>query len=189
MSRNLEYRNLSPIERRVALMHIAEVSQRDIARFIDVDQATVGNILQRVHVAKFIVAQHSTFARDLAPAYKDLSEAIEASANRAFEVDKEVMERLYATDVEHKHYVRAMLGAAATAQDILDRAGKRAPTKVVHSFDIEPTALAAIADVLREDDGISRAIDVTPNGAGLGGEVSPEVIPSHDGQTNGNGSH
>lgn len=167
MSRNYEHNSLSPIERRVALMHVADVSQRDIARFVDVDQVTVGNILKRPHVAKYILAQTSTFARDLAPAFKDLNDAIETAADRAFEVEKDVMERLYDYAPDQKGYIRAMLGAASTAQDILDRAGKRAPTKVVHSVDIEPGALEAIAQVLEEDKRVNRAIDVTPsNGNG-----------------------
>jgi hypothetical protein len=59
--------------------------------------------------------------------------------------------------------VRAQIGAASTAQDILDRAGKRAPTKVqteiTHTIDAE--ALAHVAEVLQEIHGPAAAIDVT----------------------------
>jgi hypothetical protein len=177
MPRRLEYRELEPIERRVALMRVAGMSEAVVGRFLDTDCMTVSAILKRPHVARFIIALESTFVQDLKESAKHLDNAIMNEANRAFIVEKEVMERLFAKEDD----VRAQLGAATTAQDILDRAGKRAPTKVIgevlHSVDAE--ALSHVADVLQEAL-THKIIDVTGNGNGnkegdrLAGEEAPE---------------
>jgi hypothetical protein len=102
---------------------------------------------------------------------RDLNKAIEDAAHRAFEVEETVMERLFTREYD----VRAQLGAAATAQDILDRAGKRAPAqqRIQVDYGIEPHALKAAVEALREHE---RVIDVTPQlrrangGVGGGGD-------------------
>jgi hypothetical protein len=156
MSRHLDYRELEPLERRVALMRAAGMSEQTIGHFIDVDYMTISAILKRPRVARYLLAIESTFANDIRAGAKTLDDAITHTANRAFVIEKEVMERLF----EQKESVRAQLGAATTAQDILDRAGKRAPTKiqteVTHTIDAE--ALGRVARVLQEH----QAIDVTP---------------------------
>ena len=164
MSRHLDYRDLEPLERRVALMRSAGMSEQTIGHFIDVDYMTISSILKRPRVARYLLAIESTFANDIREGAKTLDNAIIHTANRAFHIEKEVMERLF----EQKESVRAQLGAANTAQDILDRAGKRAPTKiqteVTHTIDAD--ALGRVAQVLKEH----QAIDVTPrriNGEGL----------------------
>lgn len=142
------------------------MSEAVIARFIDCDQVHVANILRRPRVAIYLMALESTFVQDISEASKHLNVAIENEAVNAFHVEKTVMERLFGMEAN----VRAQLGAASTAQDILDRAGKRAPTKVqtevTHTIDAE--ALAHVATVLEE---VHRApaIDVT-NGNGYGGD-------------------
>lgn len=154
MSRHLDYRDLEPIERRVALMRAAGASQNAIGRFLDCDQATVDAILSRPRVSRYLIALESTYAQGISESVGNLSTAIETAATRAFEVEQTVMERLFI----QQESIRAQLGAAQTAQDILDRAGKRAPTRVQaevqHS--ISPDALEHIADVLRE----TRTIEV-----------------------------
>jgi hypothetical protein len=156
MSRHLDYRELEPLERRVALMRAAGMSEQTIGHFIDVDYMTISAILKRPRVARYLLAIESTFANDIRAGAKTLDDAITHTANRAFVIEKEVMERLF----EQKESVRAQLGAATTAQDILDRAGKRAPTRiqteVTHTVDAE--ALSRVARVLQEH----QAIDVTP---------------------------
>jgi len=156
MSRHLDYRDLEPLERRVALMRAAGMSEAVIGRFIDTDYMTVNAILKRPRVARYLIALESTFVEEIGPSAKHLDAAIQNEARRAFHVEREVMETLFA----QKENVRAQMGAATTAQDILDRAGKRAPTKiqteVTHTIDAE--ALARVADVLNEH----KAIDVTP---------------------------
>jgi hypothetical protein len=156
MSRHLDYRDLEPLERRVALMRAAGMSEAVIGRFIDTDYMTVNAILKRPRVTRYLIALESTFVHEITASAKHLDAAINAEANRAFHVERDVMERLFAMEKD----VKAQLGAAATAQDILDRAGKRAPTKVqtevLHSIDAE--ALARVADVLAEHG----VIDVTP---------------------------
>jgi hypothetical protein len=160
MSRHLDYRDLEPLERRVALMRAAGMSEAVIGRFIDTDYMTVNAILKRPRVARFLIALESTFVNEISKSAKHLDAAIQEEAHRAFHIERDVMERLYAKESD----IRAQLGAAATAQDILDRAGKRAPTKiqgeVVHTIDAE--ALARVADVLQEHNG-RKVIDVTPS--------------------------
>jgi len=177
MSRHNEWRDLEPIERRAAMMRASGMSDAVIARFLDLDSTYVINIFKRPRVARYLIALESTFVTDISKSSKLLDTAILAEANRAFYVEKQVMERLF----ERSDCVRSQLGAAATAQDILDRAGKRAPTKiqaeVVHTIDAE--ALDLVAQVLGE----ARAIDITQesrNGQakegpdGMAGEEAPE---------------
>jgi 1-aminocyclopropane-1-carboxylate deaminase/D-cysteine desulfhydrase-like pyridoxal-dependent ACC family enzyme len=167
LSRHNDFRELEPIERRTALMRAAGMSENVIARFLDVDYVTVGNILKRPRVARYLFALEATFVEDIKDSAKHLDAAIMNEAKRAFAVERDVMERLYAMEDN----VRAQLGAASTAQDILDRAGKRAPTKIqgeiVHTIDAE--ALAHVATVLQEVHG-KPVIDVTPNGNGHGND-------------------
>lgn len=171
MSRHLDYRDLEPIERRVSLMRAAGMSEAVIGRFLDTDYMTVNAILKRPRVARYLLALETTFVEEIGPSAKNLTVAIDHAANRAFEIEKDVMERLYAKDQD----IRAQLGAAATAQDILDRAGKRAPTKIqsetIHTIDAE--ALAHVAKVLTEVNGHS-VIDVTPEANYNGREVDSE---------------
>lgn len=148
MPRDLTYRDLDPLERRCALMRAAGMAEPVIGRFIDTDAVHVAAILKRPRVARYLIALEATFAEDLSDAAKHLNQAIENEAAYAFHVEKTVMDRLF----EMESNVRAQLGAASTAQDILDRAGKRAPTKVqtevTHTIDAE--ALAHVASVLEE---------------------------------------
>lgn len=162
MSRHLDYRDLEPIERRAALMRAAGMSEAVIGRFMDCDYTTIAAILKRPRVARYLIALEATFVEEIAPSAQHLTAAIEHEAGRAFHIERAVMETLFT----QKENVRAQLGAAATAQDILDRAGKRAPTRVqteiTHTIDAE--ALANVALVLQEH----QAIDVSPGGNGNG---------------------
>lgn len=170
MSRHLDYRDLEPLERRVALMRAAGMSEAVIGRFIDTDYMTVKVILQRPRVARYLIALESTFVDEISESAKHLTASIENEAAYAFDVEKKVMDRLFAMESN----VRAQLGAASTAQDILDRAGKRAPTKVqteiTHTIDAE--ALAHVATVLQEVHGQAAAIDVTNGNGGRHEEAS-----------------
>jgi hypothetical protein len=169
MSRHLDYRELEPLERRVALMRAAGMSEAVIGRFIDTDYMTVSTILKRPRVARYLIALESTFVEEISESAKHLDAAIQNEAAYAFDVERKVMDRLFVMETN----VRAQLGAASTAQDILDRAGKRAPTKIqseiTHTIDAE--ALAHVATVLQEVHG-QPAIDVTPNGGSNGKEAS-----------------
>jgi len=156
MSRSIDYRELEPQERRAALMRAAGMSEATIGHLLDCDYMTINAILKRPRVARYLIAIESTFVQDLKASAKHLDDAIMNEASRAFHVEKNVMERLY----EMRDSIRAQMGAAATAQDILDRAGKRAPTRVqtevTHTIDAE--ALSHVAKVLGEH----KAIDITP---------------------------
>jgi len=159
MSRHLDYRDLEPLKRRCALMRAAGMSEQVIGHFLDTDYMTVSYILKKPRVSRYLIALESTFVNEIGPSAKHLTAAIEQEAVRAFQVERDVMERLFAMEED----VKAQMGAASTAQDILNRAGKRAPTKiestVTHTIDAE--ALAHVASVLLE---VNPPVDVTPNG-------------------------
>jgi hypothetical protein len=144
-------------------MRAAGMSEAVIGRFIDTDYMTVSMILKRPRVARYLIALESTFVEEISESAKHLDAAIQNEATYAFDVERKVMDRLFAMEQN----VRAQMGAVSAAQDILDRAGKRAPTKVqtevTHTIDAE--ALAHVASVLQEVHD-QRAIDVTPNGRG-----------------------
>jgi hypothetical protein len=177
MSRSIHYRDLEPHERRAAMMRAAGMSLAAIGQFLDCDYVTVAALLKRPRVARYMLALESTMVDAIdKSSVRDLNKAIEDSAHRAFEVEETVMERLF----NREYDVRAQLGAAATAQDILDRAGKRAPAqqRIQVDYGIEPHALQAAVAALREHE---RVLDVTPrettNGSarritGYGGEPS-----------------
>jgi len=128
-----------------------------IGQFLDVDYVTVAAILRRPRVARFLLALESTMLDGInKDTVKNLNDAIEQTTHEAFQIEVDVMRRLH----KREYDVRAQLGAAATAQDILDRAGKRAPaqTRVSVDYSIDTHAIRAAVDAIREH----RAIDVTP---------------------------
>jgi hypothetical protein len=137
-----------------------------IGQFLDCDYVTVAAILKRPRVARFLLALETTMVDQIdKSSIRNLNEAIENAAHRAFEVEETVMERLF----NREYDVRAQLGAATTAQDILDRAGKRAPTqqRVQVDYGIDAHALSAAVEALREHE---RVIDVTPGGGNNNGQ-------------------
>ena len=179
MPRHIDYRDLEPAERRAAMMRSAGMSLAAIGQFLDVDYVTIAAILKRPRVARFMLALESTMLEGLnKDNVRGLNEAIEETAHRAFDVETTVMERLFSREYD----VRAQLGAAATAQDILDRAGKRAPTqqRVQVDYGIDPSTLTAAVEALREHERV--AVDVTPRGGGWGGgkdySEAAEIDPS-----------
>lgn len=158
MSRSIHYRDLEPHERRAAMMRAAGMSLAAIGQFLDCDYVTIAAILKRPRVARFLLAVESTMVDGVDKDHvRTLNQSIEDAAHRAFDIETTVMERLF----NREYDVRAQLGAAATAQDILDRAGKRAPTqqRVQVDYGIDASALSAAVAALREHEGV---IDVTP---------------------------
>src|SRR5262249_36385321 len=118
MPRHIEYRDLEPAERRAPMMRSAGMSPAAIGQFLDVDYVTVAAILKRPRVARFLLALESTMLDGVnKDSVKNLNDAIEQATHEAFSVEVDVMRRLYRREYD----VRAQLGAAATAQDILDR--------------------------------------------------------------------
>src|SRR5262249_53795785 len=108
-------------------------------------------------VARFLLALESTMLDGVnKDSVKNLNDAIEQATHEAFSVEVDVMRRLYRREYD----VRAQLGAAATAQDILDRTGKRAPaqTPVSDNYSIDTHAIKQAVEAIREH----RAIDVRP---------------------------
>jgi len=169
MAMRLPYKDLEGYERRAALMRIAGASTNDIALLLETSVAEVSHIMARPHVSKFILHVSGMVADEaieVVEAAKDVNTRIVEAAGEALDTELEIMRDLR----ERKDNVRALLGAASTAQDILDRAGNRAPTRsitgIVHS--VNPEALARLGEVIKEMNPAAPSssrldeIDVTP---------------------------
>lgn len=169
MSRRVDGVCLSPIERRVASLHIGGASNDAIGYLMEMTGDNVSHILKRPKVAQFVFKMNALMGEEIGPAVKGLSEAMDDAAERAFKVECEAMERLFALDdIEDKKFVHAQASAANIAQDILDRAGKRAPTKVHQKveYSVAPATVEHLARIINEagggEDGGSNTIDITP---------------------------
>jgi len=169
-----KYKDLNPKERRVALMRAAGASEALIAQELESDSDHVRRILARPQVAKAITRLTAQFATEAAPIIRDLNAEIEAVAADAFDrlrrnmkiLDEVGDERLEADDF--KNGIRAKLGCVATTQDILDRAGKRAPTRTV----------GAVMHVIAPEqlEKLERIICDSTTGGGVVGVSAPGAI-------------
>jgi hypothetical protein len=159
-------------EKRIAFLHLSELDNSTIAFMMETSMANVRDTLNRPHVAKFIAQQRAIFVDDIRPVMRDMNLQIKEHTERAWEVEKDVMERLYQLGDDNKDYVRAQLGAAATAQDILDRAGNRAPTKILqkNEYSIAPESLSELERIMTE----ANPARLAPNEAGS--ESKPTTI-------------
>src|SRR5438477_2883552 len=93
-----------------------------IEHLLETSVAEVSNILPRPHVAKYMLHVAGTYIedeKDVVALVKDVNEKIAHAADEAFETELEIMRDLKT----RKDNVRALVAAASTAQDILDRAG------------------------------------------------------------------
>lgn len=160
--------NLTSLERTVAVMHTGGATHAAIAHLLEMSEPSVANILHKPHVAHFCMLLHAIVSGDISKGVQDVSKAIDTQAARAFELETEQMERLNdlanREDLKPSTEVRARLGVVTTAADILDRAGKRAPTKVINTNitgRIPQAAMDQLTEVLKE---FKPAIDVTPQG-------------------------
>lgn len=185
-------RELTPVERRAALMRAAGATLAAIGQFLGSEEQHVKDILHRPHVLSFMGFLNATDCESLTPSVEKLNEAIETTAARAFVVARDNMEDLHEMGedlrgADDRTAVRAKLGAVATAQDILDRAGKRAPTRiiggVVHTVD--PTALDHLASVVErigersEQKQIAETIEVIPEREGDPGDQQAAPAAGH----------
>jgi hypothetical protein len=159
---------LTSNERKIATMHAAGATNAAIGHLMEMSAENVGAILGRTHVAHFCMLLHAIVSDSIAPGIRDVSKAIEERADRAFQLECKQMEALDALadrdDLHPSVEVKARLGVVTTAADILDRAGKRAPTKVINtniSGKIPQAAMDQLTEVLKE---FKPALDVTPNG-------------------------
>lgn len=175
MGRVSEYRDLEPRERRIAMMRAGGASATAIGMVLEIAQQTVREVLSRPRVGRAIMTLQGMVVDEVEDGVELLNSVIKATANRAFEIERTNMEDLHVMgrEAEEPHVaIRAKLGAVATAQDILDRAGNRAPTKIISTnlnANISPADLEHLAEVLKE----SRAIDVTQQGRGEEGGARP----------------
>lgn len=146
---------LRGVEKRVAFLHLSELDNATIAFMLETSADEIRKTLIRPHVAKFIAQQRAIFVDDIRPVMRDMNLQIKEHTERAWEVEKDVMERLYDLSEDHRDYVRAQLGAAATAQDILDRAGNRAPTKILqkNEYSIDQDSLDKLERIMGDVNG------------------------------------
>lgn len=170
--------HLQGAEKRIAFLHLSDLDNSTIAFMMETSADAVHSTLIRPHVAKFIAQQRAIFVDDIRPVMKDMNLQIKEHTERAWEVEKDVMERLYDIPDVHKDYVRAQLGAASTAQDILDRAGNRAPTKILqkNEYAIAPESLSQLERIMHQ----------AKSGGGVGLGVEPSNNENHDQDNNPN---
>lgn len=157
--------DLEPLELKVAHLRYAGASQGVIAYLAQCSQGHIEAILKRPRVADYLLKLTALHQTDLAPAVRNLNEAIEYEADHAFEVEKQAMDRLAGVwdDAEPtKLHVQAQLGSAQLAQDILDRAGKRAPTKIQQQIrhEVAPATIEHLGRIMQE----ATSVDITPGG-------------------------
>lgn len=135
MSRHVEGGMLDPLASKVAMERAAGMSLESIAFDCGCSSETIKNILARPAVARKVLVLESMIGRITQGSLLDLDAAIQESAHMAFEVEKNAMVDLVSIgdrniESDDSVAIKAITAAAATAQDILDRAGKRAPTVV-----------------------------------------------------------
>lgn len=196
MPRKLEYRDLESHERRACMLRAAGGSIQMIALELECSAETVRQLLKRPRVARFLMLLQGFVADGVEDLVEAVNVKIRATADRAFEVESTMMEDFVDMGEQHDDdphvKIRAKLGAVATAQDILDRAGNRAPTKTINTNlvgNLPAEALAGLADILKE----SRAIDVSKESPGREEELRQEGPTSSEEQamlqaeTNGRG--
>lgn len=162
---------LNPMERRIAMMHVANASLGVIAQVLEMNTETVDNILKRPRVARFMLLLHALVSDGLKEGVEDLNKAFKEKASRAFELEAQAMEDLNSlgedSELKASTRIRAKTAVVFTAKDILDRAGHRAPQKVYNygAGQIPPEAAEALAEAAKELVALRRsdqAIDVTP---------------------------
>lgn len=174
--------NLEPLERKIANMHLAEISPGVIGYLSEISAEQVRNILLRPRVARYLMKMEAIHGEELAPSVEKLGDAIAAEAVRAFEVERAAMERLFGLDdTADKRFVHAQVASATIAQDILDRAGNRAPTKIQQKIEhtIPQTMVDQLGRVIGEAFGNPAAIDISP-----GASPRLEDLPHNDNHQN-----
>lgn len=135
MSRHIEGGLLDPLASKVAMMRAAGMSLEGIGFDCGCSSETIKNIVSRPEVARKIIVLESIIGRVTQGSLLDLDASIQSAAHTAFEVEKQAMVDLVSIgdrniEVDDTVAIKAITAASATAQDILDRAGKRAPTVV-----------------------------------------------------------
>lgn len=163
------HHGMSALERKVAMYRAAGASQESIAFLLETAQANISQILARPHVADLVVMLTVTACEGLEEPINNLNAQIEHVAQEAFSIEVSNMRELDAMADEASladrpvARIKAKVSATAIAQDILDRAGKRAPTRVVQTHvgmrisDEQVSRLTRVAEELT-----GTVIDVTP---------------------------
>jgi hypothetical protein len=165
---------LNPQERRVAMLHSAGLAASTIALELQTYTENILNILKRPHVANEITRISAALSDEIAPTARNIENELELVAGEAFDRTLSVMRRLdevgedalEANDL--KNGIRAKLGVLTTAQDILDRAGKRAPTRTIGAVAhiVAPEQLEKLGRILGDLRGV---------GGGEGGTVGISI--------------
>lgn len=140
-------------------MRVAGASVDNIAYLLEMSAGAINHTIKRVRVANYILLLNGIASEGLEEGILDLNDAIKSAATEAFDLEIKNMRELdLIGDLNNEHIetrdiIKAKLGAVATAQDILDRAGKRAPTKVLSTSlhgHIPDAALERLAKVAKE---------------------------------------
>lgn len=161
-------KDLNPTERKIAMMRVAGATIDSIAYMLEVANGTIEYVLRKPHVANYILLLTAYTGRGIEEGIRNLNEAIDSAATEAFDIEMKSMRELDSLGddpvlLRPPDRIKAKVAASTIAQDILDRAGKRAPTRVINAQlhgTIPEAALARVSDVLSE---INQTIDVTPH--------------------------
>ena len=155
---------LNPTERKVAMLHAAGMSMPAIAIQMQWTSDRVENVLKRAHVSRYITTLIAAISEEITPVARQLTVELEAFAGEALDRQVNVMrtldrigdEALEKSDL--KNGIRAKLGVLASTQDILDRAGKRAPTRTIGAVAhiVAPESLERLERIMTEVAGATR---------------------------------
>jgi DNA-binding CsgD family transcriptional regulator len=158
---------LTPEENRIATMRAGGAGPVIIANILGCSETHIRDVLNRPSVGRLVLLLCGLIGEGLEDGICDLNAAFETAAGEAFLIERNVMHELYElgdtlVGEDNDAAVRAKLGAATTAQDILDRAGKRAPTRIIgvsaHG-NIPAQSLSQVAEVIKEMGGLKRPVE------------------------------
>lgn len=155
--RNSIARNdLEAHEKRAAMMRAAGASLEDIALLMGTSTTEVHYILNRPRVLRYLAIIEGTIAEDIKPVVATVKQQIASTAEEALGTlvkNMRDLDEMGDALADPKHAIRAKLGASFNARDILDRAGERAPTRVVSTnlnATLPPEVLQRLESVLKE---------------------------------------
>lgn len=160
--------SLSAFERKVAMYTAGGATRDSIAYLMQTDHNVIKAVQGRPRVADFILTLSIKAASGMEDSLTDLNKTIENVADEAFRMELDNMRELNAMALETEladkpmARIKAKVSATQIAQDILDRAGKRAPTRVVQThvgMRISEEQVDRLIGVAQE---LSPAIDITP---------------------------
>lgn len=149
---------LNPSQRRIAMLSVAGMSEGAIAIQLGMAAGQISKVLKQPNVTRYITRISAEMATEIAPVARNITAELETIAGEALSRQVNVMRTLDQVGDDAlekddlKNGIRAKLGVLATTQDILDRAGKRAPTKTIGAVAhiVAPESLERLERIMSE---------------------------------------